>query len=273
MTSEALDFKAECDQIRELLQDRPDGVFDTETLFKSWTIGDIIKHLHMWNIAADLSLKSQDDFMSFAADAMKMMGEGAGHIAMQNDYFSGQSTADIFRAWADYYPDMSERFHAADPDRRVKWVGPDMSVRSSIIARQMEHWAHAQAIFDVVGVERQNFDRLKNVAHIGVTTFSWSFRVRGETPPAPKPYVKLTAPSGDIWTWNDPQDDNRIEGSATEFAQVVTQCRNVADTALVMTSPIAKAWMDHAQCFAGGAETPPPPGTRKPGTRKREETP
>ncbi len=262
-TPEALDFKAECDQIRGLLQDKPAEIFDTETLFKSWTIGDIIKHLHLWNIAADLSLTSKDDFMSFVTVQMKKLGEGAGHIEMQNAYFSGQSNSDVFKAWADYYPAMSERFYAADPDKRVKWVGPDMSVRSSIIARQMEHWAHAQAIFDVLGVERENSDRLKNVAHIGVTTFSWSFRVRGETPPTPKPFVKLTAPSGEIWTWNTPQEDNRIEGLAADFAQVVTQCRNVADTALVMTGPIAKAWMEHAQCFAGGAETPPAPGTRR----------
>jgi len=51
-----------------------------------------------------------------------------------------------------------------------------MSVRSCIIARQMETWAHAQAIFDVLGQTRTDADRLKNVAHIGVTTYSWSFK-------------------------------------------------------------------------------------------------
>ena len=262
-TSEALDFRAECDQIRGLLEGCNADIFKQETLFKSWTVGDIIGHLHLWNIAADLALSSPDEFMSFLATVMGRMGDGIDHLTLQTEYFSDLRGAKLFEAWAEYYPKMSERFHAADPDKRVKWVGPDMSVRSSIIARQMEHWAHAQAIFDVLGVERENFDRLKNVAHIGVTTFSWSFRVRGQRPPSPKPFVRLTAPSGDIWTWNDPQDDNRIEGPATAFAQVVTQCRNVADTALVMTGPTAKTWMNNAQCFAGGPETPPAPGTRR----------
>ena len=193
---------------------------------------------------------------------MAQMGSGLSHIDFQTAYFDGQSNAELFQAWANYYPEMASRFYAADPDARVKWVGPDMSVRSSIIARQMEHWAHAQAIFDVLGVDRENADRIRNVAHIGVTTFSWSFRVRGQTPPTPKTFVKLTAPSGDIWTWNPDQVDNRIEGSAVEFAQVVTQCRNVNDTKLSMTGDIARQWMEHAQCFAGGSETPPPPGTR-----------
>ena len=262
MTPEALDFKAECDQIHALLKTRDNTVFDKVTLFKDWTIGDVIRHLHLWNIAADMSLNDPDAFLEFVGQTMTQMGAGMSHLEFQTHYFKGQSSADVFAAWAEYYPDMADRFHAADPDMRVKWAGPDMSVRSSIIARQMEHWAHAQAVFDVLGVDQVNADRVKNVAHIGVTTFSWSFRVRGETPPAPKPFVKLTAPSGAIWTWNDEQSDNRIDGSAVAFAQVVTQCRNIADTDLIMTGDIAAEWMAHAQCFAGGSETPPAQGTR-----------
>lgn len=262
MTPEALDFKAECDQIRELLKNHDTSVFERITLFKNWTIGDIIRHLHLWNIGADLSLNDPADFAKFIAQAMTEMGAGGGHIGFQNSYFAGKTSQDVFIAWAEYYPEMAERFRSANPDTRVKWAGPDMSVRSSIIARQMEHWAHAQAIFDVLGVDRANEDRIKNVAHIGVTTFSWSFRVRGQTPPSPKPFVKLTAPSGVIWTWNEEQSDNRVDGSAVAFAQVVTQCRNVADTDLVMTGEIANDWMAHAQCFAGGSETPPAKGLR-----------
>ena len=138
-----------------------------------------------------------------------------------------------------------------------------MSVRSCIIARQMEHWAHAQAIYDVLGQTRINGSRLRNVAHIGVTTYSWSFRVNGRPPPKPKPYVRLTAPGGHIWEWNDPQDDNAVIGEAAEFCQVVTQCRNIGDTALQTRGDAARQWMSIAQCFAGGAETPPAQGLRQ----------
>lgn len=262
MTPEALDFKSECDQIHTLLKDQDIRIFEKETLFKNWTVGDILGHLHLWNIAADMSLNAPEKFMEFLTETMSKVAAGASHITVQNEYFKGQTNADIFSDWAKYYPDMADRFHAADAEKRVKWAGPDMSVRSCIIARQMEHWAHAQAIFDLLGVDRVNQDRLKNVAHIGVTTFSWSFRVRGETPPAPKPFVKLTAPSGEIWTWNEDQADNRVEGLAEEFSQVVTQCRNIGDTNLLTIGNIATEWMAHAQCFAGGAETPPSKGTR-----------
>jgi len=73
--------------------------------------------------------------------------------------------------------------------------------------------------------------------------------------------VELTAPSGVLWTWNEPSDE-RVSGSATEFCQVVTQTRNVADTKLEVTGAVAREWMSMAQCFAGAAREPPPPGTR-----------
>ena len=262
MTPEALDFKAECEQIHALLKAQDASIFDQVTQFKDWTIGDIIAHLHLWNIGADLSLNDPEAFTDFIRGAMTQLGTGKSHAEFQAAYFKGQSAAEVFAAWTAYFPAMADRFHAADPDRRVKWAGPDMSVRSCIIARQMEHWAHAQAIFDVMGQDRINADRIKNVAHIGVTTFSWSFRVRGKTPPTPKPYVNLTSPSGEKWTWNAPQPRNQITGLAEEFAQVVTQCRHIEDTKLITTGDIAAEWMAHAQCFAGGAENPPPPGTR-----------
>ena len=78
----------------------------------------------------------------------------------------------------------------------------------------------------------------------------------------PKPYVKLTAPSGAIWEWNEPQTDNKVEGTATEFSQVVTQCRNIQDTSLKMAGEAANKWMQIAQCFAGNPETPPEKGQR-----------
>ena len=86
--------------------------------------------------------------------------------------------------------------------------------------------------------------------------------LRGEEPPGAMPYVKLTAPSGAIWEWNDPANPDRVEGAATEFCQVVTQTRNIADTALKVTGPVATRWMEIAQCFAGPPETPPAKGVR-----------
>jgi len=65
-----------------------------------------------------------------------------------------------------------------------------------------------------------------------------------------------------------PSNKNIISGKAEEFCQVVTQVRNIEDVYLNVSGDIANEWMSIAQCFAGGAETPPRPGTRKKVNRK-----
>ena len=42
-TPEAMDFKADCDQIQDLLKFRGLEVFEKKTLFKNWTIDDIMR--------------------------------------------------------------------------------------------------------------------------------------------------------------------------------------------------------------------------------------
>ncbi len=262
MISEAHDFKAESDNLAAILADLEDAQFDKVTLFKAWTINDVIGHLHLWNHAADLTLADPDKFTSFITSAVQKLMAGISHRDIQTEWFGGKSGRVLYDEWCAAYPRLADRYQNADPEHRVKWAGPDMSVRSCIIARQMETWAHAQAVFDLLGLTRKNSDRLKNVAHIGVTTYSWSYKVNGLDPVLPKPYVRLTAPSGAVWEWNDPQKDNQVSGSAEEFCQIVTQTRNVGDTNLTTVGDAARKWMEIAQCFAGAAETPPAAGER-----------
>jgi uncharacterized protein (TIGR03084 family) len=95
-----------------------------------------------------------------------------------------------------------------------------------------------------------------------VKTFGWTFVNRGLEIPGPPPYIRLVAPSGEIWEWHDPSDEESIRGDAIDFCHVVTQGRNVADTRLEVVGDIANRWMSIAQCFAGGPVDPPKPGQR-----------
>lgn len=122
--------------------------------------------------------------------------------------------------------------------------------------------AHGQAVFDVLGQERVENDRIRNIVIMGVNTYKWSFVNRGAPVPDPMPYVRLTSPSGAIWEFNAAQDTDRLEGSAVDFCRVVAQTRNIADTELRVQGENARAWMASAQCFAGPAQQPPLAGSR-----------
>ncbi len=199
-----------------------------------------------------LALQSREEFEAAKADPKTVAG------IMNPTQTGGQLLAD----WWSYFNEMCERLGASDPKFRVPWFGPDMGVMMFTTARQMETWAHAQDIYDLLKRPRNNTDRIKNIAVIGVRTYGWTFANRKLEPPGPAPYVRLTAPSGDIWEFNDPDEENRVEGSAVEFCHVVTQGRNIADVSLEVVGEPASAWMAIAQCFAGPPEDPPAPGSR-----------
>ena len=145
---------------------------------------------------------------------------------------------------------------------RAPWFGPDMGIRMMATARQMETWSHGQDIYDLLRVTRTNTDRIQNICHIGVRTFGWTFVNRQLEIPSPIPYVRLESPSGAIWEWNEPSETDAVIGKAVEFAHVVTQGRNIAETNLDAQGSSANAWMNIAQCFAGPPETPPSVGKR-----------
>lgn len=256
---QAQDFLDESEALATLIAPLSDADYERPTQFKGWTINNILRHLHVWNIAVGLSLTAPDAFAEFVREMAA--GIRGGRLPdFEASYLDGLSGTALREQWIATAKTVSVSFAKADPKLRLKWVGPDMSAISSITARLMETWAHAQAVYDVLGVERQDSDRIGNVVRLGVNTYGWTFKNRGEDSPGPMPRLRLTAPSGAIWEYGE--GDDVIEGSASEFCQVVTQCRNIADTSLSVTGPVATRWMAVAQCFAGPAQDPPPPGAR-----------
>jgi len=259
---QASDFLEESQILARCLEAAPDRIFATKTQFKSWTVDDILGHLHFFNAAAEAALAGADAFDAMMAPAMERFASGAKILDLQFPWLGDLQGRALLDAWQQGATRVAEAYEAADPKARVKWLGPEMSALSSITARQMETWSHGQAIFDLLGKPRPESDRIRNIAHLGVATFGWSFRVWGQDVPEPAPYVELTAPSGAIWSWNAPQEANRVTGSAVEFAQIVAQTRNWKDTAIAANSEVAQRWMQQAQCFAGPPNSPPAPGTR-----------
>jgi uncharacterized protein (TIGR03084 family) len=130
-----------------------------------------------------------------------------------------------------------------------------MGAKSFLTARLMEVWAHGQDVCDTVGAEREATDRLRHIAQLGVITRGWSYIVRGEQAPDTPVRVALTAPSGNEWTWGDPDATDSVTGAAEEFCLVVTQRRHIDDTGLVVSGDVARDWMNKAQAFAGGPTT------------------
>ncbi len=264
LAAESAAFGEESEALYRLLQPLTDGAWAEPTQFNGWTINDVMAHLHSGNISALVSLTDRDAYLKTRQERAQVARQtGASNLTLQHHSIGNITGRELLARWHAQYLALVAAFAEADPRQRVPWAGRDMSARSSISARLMETWAHGQEIYDLLGVVREDTDRIHHIATLGVNTFGWSFSNRGLPVPAERPTVSLVSPSGKAWEWPGTAPAAEcIAGSASEFCQVVAQTRNVADTRLKVSGDIAASWMANAQCFAGPSRVPPAPGSR-----------
>lgn len=232
------------------------------TPFFGWTVKEEISHLAYFDRAARISISGKDQFDAHMNEMLK-------HASTYDeifDYANSQGLAmgnrDLLAWWRRERHDLISAYQTCDPKQKLPWYGPPMSARSSATARLMETWAHGQDIADALSIKRKGTPRLKHIVHIGFSTFAWSFINRSLPAPEKKAALILHGPSGEIWTYGEPEWENTVRGSAFDFCLVVTQRRHVNDTALIVEGDAATSWMGIAQAFAGPPEEPPAPGSR-----------
>ena len=231
----------------------------TMTPSPGWNIKDQVRHLAYFDDRAALSASDAD---TFGKHIEEVMGDLGGFIKMLDGVGKDMSISELMDWWRRERKKMLEAYAAIGRKDRLPWYGPPMSALSHATARLMETWAHGQDVFDTLGLKRANTDRLRHIAHLGVTTFRWSYTNRGLEPPETSVRVELTAPSGEIWVWGSEDLSDKLSGPAEDFCLVVAQRRHVDDTRLEAVGETARDWMLKAQCFAGPPTDGPKPGER-----------
>jgi uncharacterized protein (TIGR03084 family) len=264
MLQVSMDLRDEVDELHGFLPTLTPDDWERETGFLSWTPWDVVAHLHYFDLVSLTSLEGEEAFASERDALIKELVAGRNNREIARARLGDLDAAGLMAQWQTTAHRLADALGDSDPKRRLPWFGPDMGVQMFTTARYMETWAHGQEIYDLVGASRTHTDRIQNIVTIGMKTFGWTFVNRKLEVPGPPPYVRLVAPSGEIWESNEPSDSDCIRGEAVDFCQVVTQTRNRADTELEVTGPIATQWMSIAQCFAGPPVDPPAPGTRVP---------
>lgn len=239
------DLAAEHDALDAVVANITEEQWNAATPAEGWDVKDTIVHLIQADIAARIAVVEPERFVEIK-DGILQSGfeEVFGSKA-------GKSGAEILTWWRDERSTMLEAFASRGPKDRIPWFGPDMSTLSFATARLMETWSHGQDVADTVGTAWPSTDRLRHVAHIGVSTRGWSYVNRGMTPPEGPVRIELDAPSGDSWSWGPEDADDRLTGSAEEFCLVVTQRRRPEQTSLKADGPLAEEWIGIAQAFAG----------------------
>ena len=254
------DLRKECAALDMFLAGLAPQDWSKVTAFFGWTVADEVMHLRQVVLFGILALTAPDLFAALVEEVRAGQARGFELSDRMREQWGQLPPAEIRANWCEDWQRICALFEATAPETRLPWFGPPMAASAFVTARQMEVWAHGQDIYDLFKLRRVNDDRIRNICELGVRTHGWSFGNRGLERPL-RPEVRLTAPSGAVWVWNEGEAE-RISGPAEDFALVVTQRRNVADTALAVEGEGARAWMEIAQCFAGVPEQMPAPGQR-----------
>lgn len=245
------DLAAEHAALDAIVAPLSEGQWAADTVAEGWDVADTIVHLIQADRAAWLAVTDPDGFQQAKATI------ATGGFAEVFGDKTGKTGAEVLDWWRTERAQMLDAFRSRGPKDRIPWFGPDMSTLSFATARLMETWSHGQDVADAVGAPWPPSDRLRHVAHIGVSTRGWSYMNRGQEVPPGEVRVELTAPSGEVWTWGPEGADNTITGPALDFCLVATQRRHPADTGVSAQGLLAEEWLSIAQAFAGPPTLPP----------------
>ena len=245
-----------------LLSGLEPAAWRSRTPFYDWTVYDQAAHVVFFDHEALLAMEDRDRFRTRAGGVMDTLQAGRSLRQYTNRLLGLEDPGNLLDFWRDTRSRLSSKLSRMAPGDQIPWYGPDMGALSFATGRLMETWAHSQDVFDGLKKKRINDDRLYHIAYLGAATFSWSFVIKKLTPPETRPRIELSAPSGAVWEWGDPDADESVRGSAEDFCLVVTQRRNIMDTALQRRGENAEKWLSIAQAFAGVSQDPPPPGSR-----------
>lgn len=242
------DLAAESEQLESWVVPLDAAGWATVTTPEGWTVAHQVGHL-AWTDEASVAAVTSDP--AFRAGMKAAAQDPAGFVDAAADEWAALDPPELLVRWREGRRRLSEALRALPAGEKVPWFGPPMSPTSMATARVMETWAHGHDVAEALGVEVPRTDRCRHVCHIGVRTRGFAFMVRGLEPPTADVQVRLSAPSGEEWTWGPDDADERITGSAWDFALLATRRRHPDDLDVRAEGEQAAAWLPIVQAFAG----------------------
>ncbi|UQS25483.1 TIGR03084 family metal-binding protein [Amycolatopsis thermalba] len=245
------------DESRELDDLVSEAEWSVPTPAEGWTIAHQIAHLAWTDAKALIAVRTPDEF---PAEVQRALAAGEDFVDQGARELAGKPREELLALWRSGRDELANELARVPDGQKLPWYGPPMSAASMATARLMETWAHAQDVYDALGLRREPTRRLWQIARFGVRTRNFAFSVHGLAPPAEEFRVELSGVDGEEWTFGPEDAAQRVTGSALGFCLVVTQRRHPADTDVVAAGPDAEKWLEIAQAFAG-----PPGSGRKAG--------
>ncbi len=250
------DLATEGDALDALVADLDEPGWRRPTPAEGWDVATTVAHL-AWT--DEVALLAATDKAAWDAVVLLALEDPTGFVDVQALAGGAEAPPDLLARWRTGRQRLAEVLAAHPPGEKLPWFGPPMSPTSMATARYMETWAHGLDVAEALGVVVEPHDRVRHVVHLGVRTRGFAFANHGLDVPAGEVRVELVAPGGATWSYGPEDAEQRVTGSAWDFALLVTQRRHRADLDLTAEGTDADRWLDVAQAFAGpsGGGRPP----------------
>lgn len=210
------DLEAEQDAIEAMVEGFSVETWLSPSAAAGWSLSDVLLHLAQSEDAVVSTIDGvpRGDLGLVEGDTIDEIMESLVR-AERGDPIA------IFERWKRARRDAVAALRAADPEARFAWAAAPLRPQALATTRLAEHWAHALDIAEPLGLDYPDTDRLRHIAWLAHRTLPYGFEVAGQA--AVPVYVELTAPSGESWTYGDPEAPSRITGAAGAFCRVGAQ--------------------------------------------------
>jgi uncharacterized protein (TIGR03084 family) len=242
------DLRAEGDALEAMVAGVDEAGWRRATPAAGWDVATSIAHL-AWT--DEVAVLAATDKQGWDAVVLEAIEDPTGFVDAQALAGGAVAPDALLERWRSSRTRLADVLRAYPAGDKLPWFGPPMSPTSMATARYMETWAHGLDVADALGTTIDPHDRVRHVVHLGVRTRGFAFATNGLAAPTGDVRVELVAPSGEQWTYGDADADQRVTGSAWDFALLVTQRRHRADLDLTASGADADRWLDIAQAFAG----------------------
>jgi len=138
MLPQIADFSAEADELNALLETLSEADWERVTLFKAWTINDVIQHLHAGDLMAAASATGAAEFAAHRSRFQALRDSGLSRLEATRRQMDGLTGHHLRATWHAQVRSLCRLLASLPLDARLQWAGPDMGLRMFTTARQME---------------------------------------------------------------------------------------------------------------------------------------
>lgn len=206
---------AEQQLLDQYLQSIPVREWTKQTRFKSMSITDQVSYLAGSEDLAFNAIKKKGTFFTDYKGP-----NGLNKFAkVQSEKGQKMRPQDVIEWWRLSRAKIIELLADASPNRQIKWWKNDWDMKTFVMWKLTETWAHSLDVYDASKEEHEDTTRLEHIAMFGwnqVEKISKLNKIKNK-----ELRVELIGPEYKIWNYGNENSENVIKGEAGDWCKLI----------------------------------------------------